>query len=311
MQNIITITLPFFALIGCGYLAARKGLLGDGGIGGLNTFVFYFALPCLIFNSLAGKPLTDIVNPEFMGAYFSASIVVFATAALLARLLFKTTLGSSALHGQASSVGNVGYLALPLIAALLGEEARLPVVLGWLVDLVILVPLSIALLETDRHDTGAWADFARNVLKGVVLNPFVLSIFAGVLYAASGFPIPAPLGSFTGLLGQAAGPCALFALGATLAGRPMSEGLSEALSMSAFKLFIHPAVMWVCMVMIFEIEPLWATAAVLTAAAPVAGNVYIVAQSFGVHVLRVSTAILISTAIAVLSLSMLAAMLVR
>ena len=309
MQNIITITLPFFALIGCGYLAGRKGLLGDEGIKGLNAFVFYFALPSLIFASLASKPLTDIVNPGFMGAYLAASIVVFAAASFMGRMLFKGSLGISALQGQAASVGDVGYLALPLIAALLGEEARLPVVLGWLVDLVVLVPLSIALLEVDRHASGALKDFVKNVVKGVVLNPFVLSIAVGVLYAASGFDVPAPLQSFTGLLGKAAGPCALFALGATLAGRPMSEGLGEAAYMVTFKLFIHPGVMWVSMVMIFEVEPLWATAAVLTAAAPVAGNVYIIAQSFGVYVLSASTSILISTAIAVLSFSALAAFL--
>jgi malonate transporter and related proteins len=311
VESIVTITLPFFALIGCGYLAGRKGLLGEEGIKGLNAFVFYFALPCLIFGALASKPLADIANPQFMGAYLAASITVFAMASFFGRLLFKGSLGVSALQGQAASVGNVGYLALPLIIALLGPEATLPVVLGWLVDLVILVPLSIALLEINRHDTGAWQDFARNVTKGVVMNPFVLSIFAGVLYASSGLVVPAPLESFTGLLGKAAGPCALFALGATLAGRPMSEGLSEAVYMSAFKLFIHPAAMWVSMVMIFEIEPLWAMAAVLTAAAPVAGNVYIIAQSFGVYVLRASTSILISTAIAVLSFSALAAFLVK
>jgi len=310
MQNIITITLPFFALIGCGYLARSKGYLTDEGIKGLNAFVFYFALPCLIFGSLAAKPLADILNPHFMGAYLSASIVVFAAAALLARTVFKTTLGMSALQGQAASVGNVGYLALPLITALLGPDAVLPVVLGWLVDLIILVPLSIAMLEIDRHANGALKDFAGNVLKGVVLNPFVLSIAAGVAYAASGLIIPVPLGAFTGLLGKAAGPCALFALGATLASRPLSEGLKEAATMSVFKLFIHPGAMWVSMVVIFKIEPLWATAAVLTAAAPIAGNVYIVAQSFGVYVLRTSTAILISTALAVLTLSALAAILV-
>lgn len=309
MESIVTITLPFFALIGCGYLAGRKGLLGEEGIGGLNAFVFYFALPCLIFGSLASKPLADIVNPGFMGAYLAASISVFAAASFLGRLLFRGSLGENALQGQAASVGNVGYLALPLIVALLGPEATLPVVLGWLVDLVVLVPLSIALLEIARHDTGAWRDFTKNVVRGVVMNPFVLSIFAGVAYAATGLDLPAPVDSFTGLLGKAAGPCALFALGATLAGRPMSEGLSEALYMSGFKLFVHPAAMGLSMIVIFNIDPLWATAAILTAAAPVAGNVYIVAQSFGVYVLRASTAILISTTVAVLSFSALAAFL--
>lgn len=309
MQGIITVTLPLFALIGCGYLAGRRGLLGDEGIRGLNAFVLYFALPCLIFGSLAGKPLGDIFNPGFMSAYLVASLTVFVLASLTGRAFFGTSLGASALHGQAASVGNVGYLALPLIAALLGDEARLPVVLGWLVDLVIVVPLAIALLEINRHDKEATGHFLPKVVKGVALNPFVLSIAAGVLYAASGLAVPAPLESFTALLGKAAGPCALFALGATLSQRRMAEGLNEAASMSVFKLFVHPAAMWFSMTQLFAVDPKWATVAVLTAAAPVAGNVYIVAQNFGVHVLRTSSAIVLSTAVAVLSFSALAAIL--
>jgi len=311
VQSVITVTIPFFALIGCGYVAGRRHFLSDDGIKGLNAFVFYFALPCLIFRSLATKPLADIVNFEFMGAYTAASVVVFAIAAIVGRAVFKGTLGVTAIQGQAACVGNVGFLALPLIVALLGEAAALPVVLGWLVDLVVLVPLSIALLEADRHDRDAVADFARNVVRGVTLNPFVLSIVAGIAYAASGLGLPKPVDSFTGLLGQAAGPCALFALGATLAGRPLSEGFSEAAYMTGCKLFVHPAVMWVSMTVVFDIDPLWATAAVLTAAAPVAANVYIIAQNFGVYVLRSSTAILISTAVAVFSFSALVALMVE
>jgi len=310
LQGIITITLPFFALIACGWLAGRRQILSEPGIAGLNAFVFYFALPCLIFSSLASRHVADIANPSFMLAYGAAGLFMFAATAAVGRLLFKTTLGESALLGQAGSVGNVGYLALPLIIALLGEAATLPVVLGWLVDLVVLVPLSIALLEIDRHDTGASADFVRTVVRGVALNPFVLSIAAGVLWSAGGLTLPAPVESFTSLLGRAAGPAALFALGATLSQRKMADAMAEAAYMSAAKLFVYPAVMWGTMTQIFQIEPLWATAAVLTAAAPVAGNVYIIASSFGVYVLRSSTAILISTALAVLSFSGLVAFLI-
>ena len=310
MESVLGITLPFFALIGCGYVAGRRKFLSEDGVRGLNTFVFYFALPCMIFLALAPRPFADIINWTYMGAYGLAGLSVFTIAALSARLLFKGSLGVCALQGQAASVGNVGFLALPLIVALLGPDAALPVVLAFTVDLVVLVPLSIALLEIDRHNGGAAMDIVRKAGRGVIFNPFVLSIAAGIAWSATGWAIPGPVETFTGLLGKAAAPTALFALGATLAGRPMSDAMTEALHMSAAKLFLHPALVWLSLTVLFDIPAAWVTAAVLTAAAPVAGNVYIIASNYGIYVLRASTAVLVSTAIAVLSFSALVAFLV-
>ncbi|MHA1597796.1 MAG: AEC family transporter [Alphaproteobacteria bacterium] len=310
MESVLGITLPFFALIGCGYIAARKKFLGDEGVRGLNTFVFYFALPCMIFLALAPRPFADIINWTFMGAYGAAGLTVFALTALSTRIFFRGSLGICALQGQAGSVGNVGFLALPLIVAVLGPDAALPVVLAFTVDLVVLVPLSIALLEIDRHRDGGALSIAVKAGRGVIFNPFVLSIAAGMAFSASGWAIPGPVETFTGLLGKAAAPTALFALGATLAGRPLSDAITEALHMSAAKLFVHPLLVWVSLTMLFDVPDAWVTAAVLVAAAPVAGNVYIIASNYRLYVLRASTAVLISTAIAVVSFSALVALLV-
>ncbi|MBT6406329.1 MAG: AEC family transporter, partial [Rhodospirillaceae bacterium] len=305
MNSVLGVTLPFFALIGCGYLAARRNFLSDDGVKGLNTFVFYFALPCLIFLALAPRPFADIVNWTYMVSYGLAGLLIFALGAASSRLLFKGSLSICALQGQAASVGNVGFLALPLIVGVLGTDAALPVVLAFTVDLVVLVPLSIALLEIDRHNDGTHMDILVKAGRGVVFNPFVLSIAAGVAWSATGWAIPGPVESFTELLGKAAAPTALFALGATLAGRPiletMADAMAESLHMSTAKLFIHPLLVWVSMTMLFDIPDAWVTAAVLTAAAPVAGNVYIIASNYDVYALRASTAVLISTAIAVVS----------
>ena len=78
MNSVLGVTLPFFALIGCGYLAARRNFLSDDGVKGLNTFVFYFALPCLIFLALAHRPFADIVNWNYMVSYGLAGLLIFA-----------------------------------------------------------------------------------------------------------------------------------------------------------------------------------------------------------------------------------------
>lgn len=307
MSQTLALTLPFFALIGAGYGAGRGGLVAGDGVRGLNLFVFYFALPALLFRATWAKPLGEMVAPDFALAYTAAGLTAFALTALAGRVLFRLPLAACAVQGQAASVGNVGFLALPLLLAVLGEAAAAPVLLGWMIDLIVLVPLSIVVLEIARHKGSgiSWPAFAAKVARGVVLNPFVASIAVGILYHAAGLPRFAVLDTFTDLLARAAGPAALFTLGATLAGRPMAESLAEAGFLSAAKLLVHPALMAGAMALWFDGDPLWATAAILVASAPVAGNVYVVAAGYGVYAVRASTAIVVSTGLAVVTFSLM------
>jgi len=316
MLGALGITVPFFALIGCGYLAGRTKIMPRGGVEGLTAFVFYFALPALLFRSLALKPLGDVFEPRFMSAYALAGLGVYAGAAILGRVLFRASLGETVLFGHTASVGNVGFLALPLVVAVLGEEAKVPVILCWFIDLVLLLPISIILLEASRHRNAALWDFVRNVGRGVLLNPFVLSIAAGVIASALGVRLADPVDLFTRLLGSAAGPAALFALGGSLgasfggslAARTVTDG-GAVVYMSVCKLAVYPAVLWLVMTQGFEIEPLWAAAATLTAAAPIAANVFVIAGTYKQNTERISAAILVSTAAAVITFSALAGIL--
>ena len=318
MLNTLAITLPFFALVGCGYLAGRHGVLGGKdntaeAVKGLNMFVLHFALPALLFRTTATRGIGEMFEGAYVLAFFLAGLITFAATALVGRALFNLNAAESALQGQAGSVGNVGFLALPLLLALLGEEAGAPIVLGWMVDMVLLVPLSITVIEATRHhgQGNNWLSFFAKVAKGVVFNPFVLWVVAGVAYSAAGLPLVKPLDTVADLLAKAAGPAALFALGATLSARPLSESLGEATYLSLAKLLVYPAIMWVMMTQVFNIDAFWATVAILVAAAPVAGNVYIIASGYGIYMVRASSAILVSTGLAVVTFSVLTAMLVN
>jgi malonate transporter and related proteins len=107
------------------------------------------------------------------------------------------------------------------------------------------------------------------------------------------------------LLGGTAGPCALFALGATLASRKVAGGLAEVSYMTFMKLAVHPAALFLTTTLIFDVQALWATAALLGAALPIAANVFIVARQYDVYVVRTSSAILVSTAVSIVSVSAL------
>lgn len=305
MQTILNTALPFFALIFCGYGAGRFRLLSEASIAGVNAFVFYFALPTFLFNLVATSQLKNILNGSFVAAYLSAGFSVFVVAALLGRLLFKVQPGEAALQGSAAVLGNTGYMGLPLVAAVFGEAAAIPLVLGLTLEVTLIIPFSIALVEATKG-SGGWSQVPRSVTGALVRNPLIVAIFAGALISALGLGLPTPVENFTDLLGGTAGPCALFALGATLAGRSLSAGLGEVSYMTSFKLFVHPSAMWLT-TQLFDVASLWATVAVLAAALPVAANVFILARQYDAYVDRISGAILLSTAVSVVTVSTLLA----
>ena len=305
MQTILNTALPFFALIFCGYGAGRFRLLSEASIAGVNAFVFYFALPTFLFNLIATAQLKNILNAPFVAAYLSAGFSVFVVATLLGRLLFKVGPGEAALQGSAAVLGNTGYMGLPLVAAVFGEAAAIPLVLGLTLEVTLIIPFTIALVEATKG-SGGWSRVPSSVTSALARNPLIIAIFAGALISAIGLGLPTPVENFTDLLGGTAGPCALFALGATLAGRSLSAGLGEVSYMTSFKLFVHPSAMWLT-TQVFGVTSLWATVAVLGAALPVAANVFILARQYDTYVDRTSSAILLSTAVSVVTVSALLA----
>ena len=113
------------------------------------------------------------------------------------------------------------------------------------------------------------------------------------------------MNNFLDLLGGTAGPCALFALGATLASRSVAGGAAEIGYMTALKLFVHPAALLLTTAVIFDVDPLWTSAALLGASLPIAANVFIVARQYDVYVTRASGAVLVSTAVSMATVSAL------
>lgn len=305
MQTILNTALPFFALIFCGYGAGRFKILTEASVAGVNTFVFYFALPAFLFALTSGSPLSEVLNGPFIGAYLSTSLTVFALAALLGRALFRVRAGEAAVQGLAAVLPNTGYMGLPLISAVFGKPAAIPIVVGLTLDVTLLIPLGIVIIEASKGLGEHPLHVASSTLGSLVRNPLIIAIFAGLLVSALGLSTPKPVGNFLDLLSSAAGPCALFALGATLASRSVAGGAAEVSYMTFLKLFVHPAVLWFTTTQLFDVDPLWATAALLGASLPIAANVFILARQYDTYVVRASSAILVSTLVSMISVSIL------
>lgn len=299
MLAIFLKTLPFFALIGAGYIAGRARFFTEEATAYLTRFVFYFALSAMLFGFAANLDVAAIFSWPFVFAYLTGTTVVWLVVAAVA-VGRGTTREESVFEAHTGVIGNVGFLGIPMLALLLGPQAVGPVLLVLAVDLIVfssILTMAITGLRAGRVSARTFGILAIGLLK----NPMIVSVVLGIAWGATGLALPVPVAEFMSLLGAAATPCALFAIGASLAGRS-AERIEVAAWLSLCKLVLHPvAVATACW--IFGVTGYAAGVMIAAAALPVAGNVFILAQHYRVAPQRVSTAILLSTAVSVLTVT--------
>ena len=298
MSAVLVQVLPFFALIALGFGAGRIGFFGPEATAALTRFVFYFALPAMLFRFSATLPMADLWDPVFVLAYLSATggVYLAVAAAALAR---GTGAPVAAMEAQCAVIGNVGFLGIPMLVLLLGPDAIVPIMTVLAVDLVVFGSL-IVIVITGGRDGRLSPRVLGTVGRGLLSNPMIVAIVVGLGWAMLSLPLPGPAASFVSLLGGAATPGALFAIGASLAHLPLERPVL-AVYLSTLKLVVHPAAV-AAAALWFGVEPYAAGVMIAAAALPVAGNVYILAAHYGVAPARVSASILVSTAAAVLTI---------
>lgn len=299
MVEIFLRTLPFFAIIGLGYGAGRSRFFTEEATAYLTRFVFYFALSAMIFRFAANLSFAEVFDANLIFGYLTGCLAVYAIATLAARLRRQDT-ATAAVEAQCATIGNVGFLGLPMMAVLFGEASIGPMMLILGVDLIVFSSLIVILINLSRGG-GRGLLALRLAALGLVKNPMIVSMAAGLTWSALALPVPAPVNDFLTLLGAAATPGALFAIGASLASKS-AERVQTALWLSFAKLAIHPALVALALLWLFPVDPYAATIAISAAALPVAGNVYMLAQHYGVAPHRASAAIFFSTLASILTL---------
>ncbi|MEI4233848.1 AEC family transporter [Roseovarius sp. D22-M7] len=301
MLSIFLQTLPFFLIIGLGYGAGRSGFFSEEATASLTKFVFYFALSAMLFRFSANLTLADVLNWDFVLAYLAATSVVYLVATLVAALR-GVSLQETAIEAQCAVIGNVGFLGVPMLAMLMGEAAIAWVMVVLAVDLIVFGSL-VVILITGSRDGRISLRILRSVGLGLIKNPMIVSIILGLAWSGLRLPIPDPMNAFVRILGDAATPGALFAIGASLASKS-AERLSITGWLSFCKLVLHPAAVAVSALMLFDVPPYAAAVMIAAASLPVAGNVFMLAQHYEVAPKRVSSSILISTVAAIVTVSL-------
>jgi malonate transporter len=317
MQAIFAVTVPFFALILCGYLAARQRVLPESAVPGLNAFVLYFALPCMLFRFGAQTPLLQLLNPVVMGVYvLAALLVVVGTVALTKR--GKVGVKDAAFGALVAAFPNSGFIGVPLLVALLGQGAAGPVICSLLADLFFTSSLCIAWAQSHPGHSAADVRDARaalgRALRGALSNPLPWAIALGALFSVTQLSLPGPVDKLVTMLGDAASPVALFTIGAVLwrSGQHAAQRTPPALyvPVALVKLLVHPALVFALGVAAQAAgAPLSAfqlMVLTLVAALPSASNVSLLAERYNADNGRVARIIMSSTVLAFVSFSLLA-----
>ncbi len=300
MLAIFLKTLPFFTLIGLGYWAGRTRFFTAEATAYLTKFVFYFALSAMLFRFSANLSLAEVWDGRLVAAYLWGTAFVYGIATLVCYFRGIST-EITAIEAQCAVIGNVGFLGVPMLTLLLGAEAIGPVMLALAIDLIVFSSLIVILITGSRDGRMSLA-ILRTIGLGLIKNPMIVAISLGLLWSGLKIPIPDPMNEFLALLGAAATPGALFAIGASLASKS-AERLSVAGWLSFCKLVVHPMFVAFACFVLFKVDPYKSTVVISAAALPVAGNVYILAQHYGVAPQRVSAAILVSTALSIMTVS--------
>jgi hypothetical protein len=313
--DILKVTFPFFALVLCGYLAAQRRLLPLESIGGLNTFVLYFALPCMLYRFGASLPVARLFDPAVLAVWLPCALLMVA-ATIRWSLNSRIGWNDASFGALVAAFPNTGFMGVPLLVALLGPAAAGPAIATVLVDLVITSSLCIALSRLDGagHGGAAAAAAARKALQGVALNPMPWAILLGGMSSALGLEPVQPLAATIGLLGDAASPVALFTIGAVLARSQhlaaqarTSLAARDYLPVALAKLVVHPLLVLGAglggVALGLPLDRSALVVMVLVAALPSASNVSMLAERFGADTGRIARIILVTTAAAFLTFS--------
>ena len=316
MLSVLLITFPFFALVACGFIATWRGVLPQAAIPGLNAFVLFFALPCMLYRFGAQTPIHQLLDINVTLVYLLCAAAMVGATVLLTRR--RMGWNDAAFGALVAAFPNTGFMGVPMLAALLGAQSTGPIIVTMAIDMVITTSACIALSRLDlAGGQGVWTA-VRSSLKGMAANPMPWSILLGGLASAMGWVLPGPVDKTVAMLAGAASPVALFTIGAVLARSQMNShervAARDYVPIALAKLIIHPLLVWAvgmsAMAMGLSLSHETLVVLVLLAALPSASNVSLLTDRYAAHSGRVARIILVSTSLAFLTFSAAVALMI-
>jgi hypothetical protein len=309
LTSLLGVVAPVFGLVALGFVAVRASALDPGGVRGLVAFVFNFALPVLLFRTMAGMEIPERIPWSVLAAFYVPALAIYAVGMALAKWRFGRPLHEQAIFGMASSFSNTVLLGIPIALPALGPEAALPVFLIIAFHSATFMPLTLALVHLGRGEGISAPEQAATLARALVKDPIVMGIVVGLLANLGSVTLPGWLDRIAEMLASAAMPCALFAMGASLAGSPSGSDGAAPWTLAGLKLVAHPLLVWVVAEPILGLRGVWADAAVLMAAMPTGVNVYLFGARHAAAGPVAARTVLVASAASVVTISAVLAVL--
>jgi predicted permease len=302
MLDIINLALPFFGLIVIGFACGKLRRLPDAGLAWMNFFILYVALPALFFHILSRTPFEQLAQVDFIKATTTATACAFAIA-FVAGLIFRRNVADATLAAVGGGFGNVGYMGPGLALATFGQEAAVPVALVFSFDALLVFALVPILMAFGGASQAGLLRALFDGVRSIVLNPLLIAAALGVVAAAFRFEPPVAVDRLLQFLYVSAAPCALFALGVTVALRPVGGISAEIPILAAIKLIVHPLLVLALLPMFGTFDPVWIGTAMLLAALPPALTAYVFARHYDRWIEQASSLVLVGTLVSVATLT--------
>jgi predicted permease len=304
MSAVLAATLPVFAIIALGFSLVRFQLLPKEAARALGAFVLIVALPALIFTALAKRNFAEIFEPNFLLAFAAGTFATAALVLLIARFALNRGLTEAAIMALGAAGANSGFVGYPIAAAVVGPQAAVALALCMLVENMLTIPLLLALAEAGAGGGRGAGVAIRQSLAGLVKNPLVLAIAAGLAASLTGFRLPAPLERSVDLLAAASAPVALVSIGGALAGLTIRRGLGGMALVVFGKLVLHPALVLAALLALPPVAADLKRALLIIAASPMMAIYPLIGARFGLAG-PAAAALLVATILAFGTMSVL------
>jgi predicted permease len=286
MLDILSVTGPIFFVIGIGYFSIRWDIFSRADLRVFGKFVVNFALPALLFISLAERQVSEVVNFSYLLAYLCGSLAVLTLGYLWSRHVMKEEATTATFYAMGMSCSNSGFIGYPILVLTLPAVAAVALALNMIVENLVMIPLLLAMAEREKGPPGQWYRVAGQALTRLAKNPMIVALVAGLSVSLSGWPLPEAGARTVNMLAQTCGALSLFVIGGTLYGLPARGMGGQIIPIVIGKLIVHPLAVFIA----FQLPPwlgLPATAsslkvaATILAAVPMLSIYTILAQGYG------------------------------
>lgn len=301
MTAVVDVVLPVFAIIAMGYGAARFRLMSEEGFKALALFVFALAAPALLFSG-GTRPHAGGAGAAM--AMITGSVIVYGLTLIAGRRLLGMTLAEAALFALACVFGNSVMMGIPLIVAAYGDPGVPPLLAILAVQTMVLLGMATVITEIGLNAAAPWQRVLRATLLGVARNPVVIAVVAALVWSTLALPVPGVVRRTLDLLGAASPPVALFCLGGSLYGLSVAALWRETAVIAVVKLLLLPALVW-GLALLLALSPAETAVAVTMAALPTGANAFILARRYATGADRSGSAVVLTTALSVLTLGAL------